>query len=478
MSSLAAAMSVATMNPWLIARPATFSFLAIACVLLLIDAHRQAPATRKGRWLLSAVVLLQLLWANVHGFAVLGSALLVGYAAYRSLAALTRSRLGAVLPARDGVDAPFACVVALLGLAATCVNMAGARLFTGPMQAERDFTRVTEWATTRWQFALQEQPMTMVLLVLALAALLAGRDPDTGSRVPTLWEVGLVVVAVVLGRSAVRLIAPAAVLVAPVIARRFSSLVRTTRLSAAAGHATTVTLALYLFLFPGTSWGFGFEPSHVPEGAVQFVERAGLQGRMWNFSPYGGYLSWRLYPGHRVLIDGRTGWVHEPRLVAQAFASHTQAQPFEQLVREFDLQWAVTRVSEGEAIGVPLAASGRWRMVFWDDNSAVYVRADGPNAGLALQGYRLLRHLTPLEVIAQLALRGERAADLVHDASLARQQDPDSPRAAFIGACAALVQREQPSFLQAVDDLSRLAPGHQAVPLLHSLWQRAQTVPR
>jgi hypothetical protein len=193
---------------------------------------------------------------------------------------------------------------------------------------------------------------------------------------------------------------------------------------------------------------------------------------MWNFLPYGGWLAWRLHPRYQVLIDGRTGWQHDPALVARVRESELDAAAFEALAADLEVQWAVTRATEGEAHGLGVARSGAFVMVHLDDISAVYVRREGPNAGLAASGYRVLRHLTDPAQWFEAARRGTGAEDLAHDGALALEQDPESPRAAFFAACGAFATRDRPRFDDSVAVLERLAPGHPALGLLRAAWWR------
>jgi hypothetical protein len=468
---LVVALCTAAMNAWLIVRPALLSFFLLAVLSWLLETHRWLEDRARANRLLIALVPLQLVWVNVHGFAVLGAAIALGYLGYRALVRLARGRWPALLPPRDGRDLGRTAWVVAAALGATFVNMAGPRFLLAPFLVGRDFAHDTEWMSASLRFLSHDEPVAGALLVVALAALFFGRDRDTGKRLPTLYDLGLFVLALLLGRSAVRLIPLSAVLLAPICARRLSAFVPPTRLLQWVSPLSLALAAGYVFLFPGTSIGVGFEPTHFPEGAVRYIETARPAGHMYDFLPYGGYLSWRLYPRYRVLIDGRTAWVHDPRVTREARAASEDPRAFRALVRRFDIQWGVTRATEHERFGVPMAGARDFTMVYWDDNSAVYVKNDGNNRRLAAEGYRVLTHLTPLGAMLEAALAGRRAADLAHDATLAEAQAPLSPRAAFIAGCGALAIRDGVGVELAARRLNALAPGHPAVRVLLRAWQ-------
>ena len=242
-----------------------------------------------------------------------------------------------------------------------------------------------------------------------------------------------------------------------------------TRVTELACAVSTLLVAPYLALRGSDDFGVGFHPRHFPIGAVAYVEQAQPVGRMWNFFPYGGYLTWRLYPRYRVFIDGRSGWVHDPALFARGIESERSLPVFYALAAELGMEFAVCNARESEAASSALAAAEDWGMVYWDDLSAVYVRTGGPNDRLAASGYRLLRHRTSFDEILQLAISpGSRGAALAHDGALAAAQDPTSPRAAFLGACGALATRQSVAFAMALDRLASLAPGHPALAALRS----------
>jgi len=467
---LVTASAIAAAGAWFIVRPATLSFVLIAWTAVALEIHRSSPRSRAGRATLASLVPVHLAWANLHGFVVIGVAMVVAYLLYRAACAAVRGRLPRLLPTTDATDLRWTSGVAMGVLGASMVNLAGPKLLLGPLRAIPDVGRVTEWEPTSLGFLLHHEPVALVYAILVVALLVLGREPASKLRAPSAWDVGVAFLGLVLASSAVRLVAVAAILTAPMAARRLAGLLPSTPRAWLTSSLAPVLLALWMLMRPGTTFGVGFEPDHFPEPAVQFVRDHKVAGTMWNSSVYGGYLSWRLYPEHRVLIDGRTGWVHEPRVVGLASQSEREPDAFRTLDGEFDFQWALCRAFEGEVFGLPLAADAAWTMVFWDDVSAIYVRRDGVNHDLAASGYRLVRHLTPLSAVVDLAVRGERVADLGHDAGLATDQAPASARAAFLMACAAIARRDATGYARAMQRLRELSPSIGPVEVLERAW--------
>lgn len=431
------ALVIASMGPWLIARPATFAFLLLALVLWLVDVHRQHPGTKPGRWALVGLVATHALFANVHGFVVLACAISAGYGLYRVVALFLADRVGEWLPARDGRDAINALLAGVGSVCASALNPAGFLLLSGPGTALRDHSRISEWRPPTLGILLDFAPAALVLALVLGLVLVLGRQPN-GERALPVFDLGLVLGGVALASSAVRLIPIAALLSAPVIAERLAPFVREQSRNLAAGAA--LLSAPVLAIDSGFTHGRGFSLSSYPEGAVQFVETNHLSGRMWNHLPYGGWLMWRLYPRWQVMVDGRTGWVHDPAFIDRAIQSETDPIALESLAEELGLGFAVTRATEGLPFGRGLASAPRWQLVFLDDNSAVYVRREHA----LTDGYRFIRHDVDRRELLALALQPTAPADaLLHDAELALAQAPQSGRSAVLLGAAGIASNDR-----------------------------------
>jgi hypothetical protein len=193
---------------------------------------------------------------------------------------------------------------------------------------------------------------------------------------------------------------------------------------------------------------------------------------MYNFMPFGGYLAYRLYPTHRVFMDGRNTLARSAAFVKRAQDAGTQAKTFSAVVRDYGLEWAMTTSADAEVHDEPLARSEEWQMVYLDDVAAVYVRRDGPNAKLAQHGYRALRHLVqPGALLRESMHDGPVAVALGHDGALALAQAPDSPRACFLAAAGGIAIRDPVLFSNGVERLAKLAPSHPALALLEGAWR-------
>lgn len=272
-------------------RPQVVSFLFAAILLgLLLE-------VRRGGKLGPALPLVMALWANLHGGFVVGALMLACFAG------------GALLEYRH--DRPR--LKALLawsaaGIGATLLNPAGwlayreAFTFLGkPLQ------RVAiEFESTWQQF---QQGTTIVAILWGLIALYAA-----GVCLARRCYWPELLLGLFLAYFSVRYVRNVgffslAMLPAIGLAWKEAGARLPRRIPPVVGMIPIALSALLLLWMVANQWkhrDFNTRVAQIyPEAAITFVERSGLQGRMFNDYEYGGYLLWRLAPRIRVFIDGR-----------------------------------------------------------------------------------------------------------------------------------------------------------------------------
>ena len=473
MALLVTGFAAAALADWFYLRPVLFSYAALPLTLLCLSVHRACPGTRRGHLALGGLVLLHLAWANIHGFVALGCALVVGYAGFRLAARFGPERAARWFPGRDGSDLGWTSGAAALVLVASSLSPGGPRLLLGSLRYGEVNTGITEWARPDVHYFLYDQPIATAFVATVVIAWLAGQDPESRRRVPDAFSLGVVSLALFAFFHAVRMTPTAIVLLGAIAPVRLSGWVRSRSVAAIACAAAPLAAMAWIALSLPLAGPAGFDQTRLPEGAVRYVEVHDLRGHPYNFSPFGGYLAWRLHPGQRVFMDGRNALARESALVERARRAQSDAEVFHALVREFGMTWALTSAEEGTLHDRPLAAAREWALVYLDDVGAVYVRRDGPNGQLAAEGYHWLRHLVAPARVLELALRGELREELGHDGALALEQAPLSPRAAFLDACGALANRDAPRFQAAQRHLAEVAPAHPAAAVLAQAWARS-----
>jgi hypothetical protein len=168
--------------------------------------------------------------------------------------------------------------------------------------------------------------------------------------------------------------------------------------------ALALVLVVYSF-FTFVPPGFGINRNEVAVDATEFIARSGLRGRGFNQARFGGFLIWRLYPEHRVLIDGRNEVYTAllPRLI-DALGDQRKWMRFLSVER---IEWAIVGYGNPVEMVAFVGADGtvrtearpfalnrfppsQWALVYWDDTAMVLVRRDGVNASLASTAPRYL----------------------------------------------------------------------------------------
>ncbi|GEM_PF-2302517 len=129
----------------------------------------------------------------------------------------------------------------------------------------------------------------------------------------------------------------------------------------------------------------GIEKKMYPEGVISFMKRFKPEGKIVNFREWGGYLSYNLYPDYKVFIDGRV-----PEAAGEttmAYENIAEAKPgFEKYLDKYNIDiiianYVVFRRAPDDPIQ-PIAYNPGWSLVFWDDNSLVYLRNNEKNKSI------------------------------------------------------------------------------------------------
>ncbi len=375
-------------------RPELPSFVLLASVLALLDRFERT-GDRHVYW----IIMVQIIWVNVHGLFALGIALCAIYLAgqilrpllnsgeridtarLRRLASVTALALaGSLLNPNllDGVLYP----IQQLGMIGTPEE----RGFFGSLVAEL----IPPIAGDK-----SLQPLVMGLALL-LALLSAGAMSLNWRKlaVPDLltW-----VAFAYLALSARRNLALFAIVATPIWVRNANAVLDGRELRPRLALWSTAALALVTGWFAidvssgglhsrlggGTrERGFGlFEPIY-PIRAVDWIEKHRPPGPICHHMAMGGYLIWRLFPDYPVMADGRLEVFGEEKFRALQV---TGSDAFRRLDLAYEFGVVVVQFSilDSEQLLRWLYLNSNWRMAFVDDSAAVFVRVrEGEPAGL------------------------------------------------------------------------------------------------
>jgi len=379
-------------------RPHLFSFLFFAITLWILAQHRRGR--RRVVWLLPPLMLL---WANCHGAWISG---LIAIACYVLGETLERAAVSDQRSAISEQQAPRATqhgswrplleliAATALSLPLLAVNPHGLALLRYPfttinLGALQE--HIQEWASPNFHL-VQTKPFLCMLLLVVAALALAGRRPRFADLFTLLAFTYLAL-------SAVRHIALWALVAAPLLAtygqaaflnawralvRRYPALGKLSLRESAAAPRPALAAAHWLLVLALLAAGVykaqqplsdafneKVQAEHFPAGAVAYLQSHELAGEMYNTYNWGGYLLWKLYPGRRVFIDGRTDLYGDAFI--QRWQDVAEAKPgWEETLREYHVGYMI--IEADSFLSRYLALLPDWEEKYRDDVAMIYAR--------------------------------------------------------------------------------------------------------
>ncbi|MGA7217380.1 MAG: hypothetical protein WBX38_03650 [Candidatus Sulfotelmatobacter sp.] len=364
----------ATMPVWGV-RPQVLSLLLTSLWLLILEKSEENPR------LLWWTLPLTLLWVNLHaGFAlglVLSALFIAGgwieYSLGHSKSAKTFLRPAVLTLFFDLLLVPL--------------NPNGLRMFWYPVETLRSpamRSYIQEWASP--DFHRPEYWPFLLLIVITLATLGWSR---THAR-PR--DILLLVISLYAALVSIRMIPLFVLIAVPIIAKRVPewprSVVRARHSAFRTALNSGLCLAMAAFATVHVAAVIHSQPQvemqRFPVRAVKFLQTHSLAGNIFNHYDWGGYLIWKLYPSHRVFIDGRADLYGE-NLLRQFAQTYQFEDNWGQTLKQWSIQAAL--VPRDSALATGLQASPDWAIAYQDDQAIVLILRSLPsdsNFGLRL----------------------------------------------------------------------------------------------
>jgi tetratricopeptide (TPR) repeat protein len=353
-------------------RPYLVTFVCLALTILILE-------TRHRLWLLPVLFLV---WANCHSGFVLGWIVCLVYALtdFRKLA--------------------FPCMAAIC---ASLLNPNGIRV---PQVLWFYRTSGIQSTNLEWQRPIFWQPNIYSFLLFGslLVLLIAHRKVRLSDW---LLYISFAAISLTAVRNTVFMGLVGPILVASYLPRRRY----VGWIAVAFGIAALLFYDIRPAMAAGNTLAFRAATWQLPDGAASFIQSHRPAGRLFNTYEDGGYLIWRLWPGHRVFIDGRG-------LSEQAFADYrrvlydeTNGAVASQLLDRYQADLVLIEGFDylsGQVYPIAATPLKNWGVVYADNKSVLLMR----NAAPAMDQTALLR-----------SLDAQCAEHLRHD--------PSRPRCAF-----------------------------------------------
>lgn len=379
-------VSVQLLEVYPLDRPQMFSFVFFAGLLVLLDRYRhQAEGEDHIGSFAAGVAALMLIWSNLHGGFLVGQVTLVLFLGmeglrflHPALSPLSRKRYGGL------------GLLILAGLAASFVNPNGLNSFKLllTINETNNFlytTNVEYYSSLR---ILREYQSYTVLLNWLMIGLVAGRALTTIKRPDITW-LTLLAGTAYMGCQHVRYL-PFFLLAALLYLGQGREEGKIALPLKTLFVVTTLFLALWfvrdegrnLSAFIRGEWG---PDRDFPARAADFTLEKKLRGPIYNTSSWGGYLIWRLGPERKIYCDGRlldTGRYWE--YLSTTIMTQGATAYWREIFRKNGIETAILQMVDPSAPAAglnPLAAALRldpaWRLVFTEDNAAVFIRLAG-----------------------------------------------------------------------------------------------------
>lgn len=352
-AAVAAALAILAVAPFLRERPQVLSFLLVAWLAVQADRILHGVMPR-----LFVCVPVCWLWANLHGMWVLMPTvmLIVGVLAF--------------LDDRRRVSLAARCtLVALLCWSATLLTPVGPRLAFWPLVVRDVAAPITEWQPTL-PLTTVGLPLTIILGVIVASWTSSPRPVPTS-------QVLYVAALALFGLMAFRNVAPAAILLLPVLTRALDVLLPKPAWQIAPSPRATALLLSAAIAVGLTGAGLRLlaTPTIAASQPLLIVEElAGRTGeiRVLNSYDVGGLLTGLASPPARVAIDGRTD-MWSAAFVRSYINDISGAGDWRGLVDRLDPDVAVLPADGEVARGLVLERG--WRVTLADDGWQLLERA-------------------------------------------------------------------------------------------------------
>jgi hypothetical protein len=373
------------------ARPESLAAILLALSLWILETRRSGGPDRS-LWL----VPVALVWSNAHVSVYLLFALI----AFHFAGDLAARRAAVGVP----MDAPRRplWLIGGLALAASLVHPSGWHALWQPFEfalrwrGDPMFSSIEELRPLTW--APDWRSGMPVLIALWPAAVLVRALRRRFDPVEALLCAAFTAAV----WTSLRFAGPWAVVAAPFLARDLSEFARGNHTAPAGARpvaAALVIVAIAALTFAETTrrdrpFGTGIAMRNVPEHAATFMEATGVRGRGFNHMQHGGYLAYRFWPDRERLPFITTQPELSTAAVRAAYLGALQ-RPAEwyalERERRFDYVLLEREQNPGDHLLDVLDQDSSWVMVFGDDAAELYVRRDGPMAGVAARhGYRVI----------------------------------------------------------------------------------------
>jgi hypothetical protein len=368
-------------------RPNQMTFFFLAAFLFLVE-HLKKGSGGESRFPVGYFLpLLMLFWANMHGGFIFGAAIAGVY--------LAAELLRAPFFGWHAINRKLAAVLALT-IVAGFFNPNGYTIISSLIQESSPFQKssITEFMSPftfigygTYSYAIELFSFVSLACISVVMCVVAGRKPLLPSLARQAESVVLILFFGFIACTAVRFIPLLAIALTPIIGAMVSTYSDTAARTFSRFMIPEAALACFLAFgawsaYPLTVLRKPLVSDFFPEQAATFLKDNQLQGRLFNFYDWGGFLIWRFYPDKVVFVDGRglsQRSLFQYYSVIGADRSKIAGVPvYKAVLDAYSVQTILVPGTERNGGLVPLIAvlenDPEWRLVFTFKNCLLYTR--------------------------------------------------------------------------------------------------------
>jgi tetratricopeptide (TPR) repeat protein len=360
----------------------------------------------KGKNYLYLLPILQILWVNIHGSFLLGIELILIYISSYFIS-LVWSQRNDLKPVFKDQKLRALMISTLSVILVSFASPYGYRIFTLPfvMAADQESMKyIVEW----FSFAPTSLLIFLPNFTLWFKGLFIIGVFSFFLRIENLKKIEHVLIFTLfsyMAFSSLRFFGAWGVVMCPIIAfniaQFFSSAVYKKKMIQ---YIRWVPAVIVIFLSFYVLWssgeyrriGFGLAKEHYPSGTVKFIADHGLEGNIFNYYDYGGYLIWHLYPQLKVFIDGRTPTIYDKDFFwAFRQGLYQNENTWKRLIEEYSIDMVLIkddRMQEYMMFIKRLDDDPDWSLVAFDEVSLLFLK-DIPKFRSTIKeyGYKFFR---------------------------------------------------------------------------------------
>lgn len=354
-------------------RPQLFSFLFSVIMVYFLDQFSNIQESKKQYKFFLILPPIMILWANSHRGFVLGSALLTVYFA---------TELFRIILSKKDKSKNYLLrltVLIILTVLASLINpnTYKAYLFVFKLEGSALQKGMSEYISPiKLGLAIASYWIYVAISISAIAVGVKKANPI---------HISLTIFLFLISLSAFRYIPFLIFITIPFVSIQLTRIINNNRGISAIlsryGMPCLIILILGVSFFNCKGKLFAsikdpVEKFRFPVRAASFIKNAHPKGNLFNHFNWGGYLIWRLYPEHKVFVDGRT-------LNLRALTDYTymlwdipEAPILLDHYKITIIAMPATSPRTGEFYTILnyLAMSDQWHLVYYDETSVVFLR--------------------------------------------------------------------------------------------------------